>query len=758
MKIGIITFWDSQDNYGQILQCYALSKYLSNEGHDAIIIRYLPSCRRKKIERLKRLTPAHAISYLKYRHQCKTLSNPVGVVRNFDSFKAAHIEFTDKVYHGFEELWHENWTTYDAFVCGSDQIWSPKPDEQLNAYFLQFAPFRCLRVAYAPSFGRSVLPEEYQSRLYGLLKHFDSVSVREKEGVTFCDKAGIDCKLVCDPTILLGYLDYKNLIQAGVRERKVFCYMIKWDTLFPVAEVKKYVEDEFNGTHYFCTNGQERIFKYEKDQTIINWLSSIQSSSLSLTNSFHGIVFSILFHTPFVVFPLKGEAASMNNRLVSLLYRLGLENRIYTEDRTVKEIAEAPIDWGNVDKMLDEFRFSSETFLKEALTLKKDRQCKHNVCFLTRASVHHNYGGLDRVTELLAEYLKKQGANVYFVSQCKRNVVHEDLQHFLPDDSCFHSAKNAEWLNTFLTEKNVGILINQEGNVDLTLPVKEDVKRITVLHFNPNYIDDSHFEVKFKKNKLLRCIFRSYIGVWGLRYLRNKLSRNYEHQVQWSDSFVMLSDLFRQVLSTLMPNGYDYRKVIAINNPIVLEEQFNVADTHKEKTVLYVGRIDNGFKNVDKLIRIWDSIADSVPDWNFQICGQGGEYELNKEYIRKNGIPRCYMMGLVNPVEYYKKSQIIVMASAASEGWGMVLVEAQRYGCVPIALNSYASVRDIIKDGFNGYIVDPSVNMEKQFAGKLLALMQNDVVRQRMMYDSIETVKRYDINIIGQLWLKLINE
>lgn len=198
--------------------------------------------------------------------------------------------------------------------------------------------------------------------------------------------------------------------------------------------------------------------------------------------------------------------------------------------------------------------------------------------------------------------------------------------------------------------------------------------------------------------------------------------------------------------------------MLAINNPLSLDTTFDVNEMTKEKTILYVGRIDNGFKNVDKLIRIWGEIANQVSDWKFEICGQGQELEANKQIVEQEKIPRCKLLGLVNPTPYYKKASVIMMASASSEGWGMVLVEAMQYGCVPIVLNSYAAVKDIIHNGENGVVVEPCQDMEKQFALQLLKLLQSDSERKQMMNKAIESVKQYDINNIGQQWLKLINE
>ena len=463
MKIGIITFWNSQDNYGQIMQSFALYSYLVSIGHDVVIIRYLPNQSTSTLDKITKISPWHLWAYYKYRKNQKSFHTLNDVKREFDNFRRMHMIYTDKVYHGFAQLWEEDWTYYDAFVCGSDQIWSPKPDEQLNAYFLQFAPFKSLRIAYAPSFGRSELPKEYQTQLHRLLQHFDAVSVREEEGVGFCKDSNIDCQMVCDPTLLLQDATYRQLTGVSERDNMAFCYLIGWDTLFPIEEIRKIVSTKYDGVHYFCTNGQKQFFSYERDQTIENWLGSIQKSQIVFTNSFHGTVFSILSHTPFVAFPLTGKSAVMNNRLFSILGRLGLDNRIYDEDKNLHRLIETPIDWNNVDNKLHQFRVISENFLCQALQ-GKERRCEHNICFLTSGAVHHNYGGLDRVTELLADYFYRMGAKVYFVSQRKREIYHGDNQYFLPNSEKFHTEDNAKWLNDFIKSNNIDILINQEGN------------------------------------------------------------------------------------------------------------------------------------------------------------------------------------------------------------------------------------------------------------------------------------------------------
>lgn len=130
MKIGIITFWDSQDNYGQVLQSFALQHYLKLCGHDAFLIRYkLQANKRNHLDKtvslLKKISPNYLKSYYKYILNKKTekkynKDNP----RHFEDFKHRFISFSSKQYNGFVDLDTEIWDL-DAFICGSDQIWSP---------------------------------------------------------------------------------------------------------------------------------------------------------------------------------------------------------------------------------------------------------------------------------------------------------------------------------------------------------------------------------------------------------------------------------------------------------------------------------------------------------------------------------------------------------------------------------------------------------------------------------------------------------
>lgn len=378
MKIGIITFWNSQDNYGQLLQCFALQYYLKKQGHNPFLIRYIPQVKTKtKFERIlslwKLISPKHVLAYKKFREEQKRsaefdANNP----RFFDAFREEFIDFSPSIYYTLQDLKNENWDA-DAFICGSDQIWSYSPiKENIEAFFLQFAPSSSKVISYAASFGRPKLPEDYLEMLPQLLKKFDSVSLREESGVNLCKDANrLDATLVCDPTILLYGSDYLNVIvKKDIQpNHSIFTYLLNWETELPLDEIKTFIKKEDLQMNFVGAHGMENknLFPFFEDLSISSWLNKMASSKYSLTNSFHGTVLSILLKRSFIVFPLTGTSAQMNGRITTLLTKLGLESRIYTAEKSIQEILNQPIDWDFVEERLNEFRNESKLFLELAL-------------------------------------------------------------------------------------------------------------------------------------------------------------------------------------------------------------------------------------------------------------------------------------------------------------------------------------------------------------------------------------------------------
>jgi hypothetical protein len=378
MKIGIITFWNSQDNYGQLLQCFALQYYLRHQGHEVFLVRYIPEVKTKTIkDRIfdiwNLLTIKHINAYMHFLvNKKKSRLFNADHPRYFDEFRQKYIQLSSKIYNNFDELKNENWDA-EAFICGSDQIWSySNVEDNIRAFFLEFVHKSAKSIAYAASFGRAELPTDYTEMLPRLLSKFHAVSLREDAGVDLCIKANrLDAQLVCDPTILLKVDDYlatfinKKIVQTN----SIFCYLLNWETDLPIDEINAYLYERQLEMNFIGAHGMEhkKLFPMMNNLTIESWLESMCISKYVFTNSYHGTVFSILMKKPFIVFPLKGISDKMNGRLTTLLLKIGLEDRIYKSDKSITDILNMRVQWDSVELKINEFRMNSELFLIESL-------------------------------------------------------------------------------------------------------------------------------------------------------------------------------------------------------------------------------------------------------------------------------------------------------------------------------------------------------------------------------------------------------
>ena len=111
--------------------------------------------------------------------------------------------------------------------------------------------------------------------------------------------------------------------------------------------------------------------------------------------------------------------------------------------------------------------------------------------------------------------------------------------------------------------------------------------------------------------------------------------------------------------------------------------------------------------------------------------------------------------GNVNPEKYYKESKILCLTSTY-EGFGMVMIEAQQYGCVPIAYDSFESLGDIIDDGVNGFKISPFKN--KKYTEKMELLINDENLRKKMSLNAMESCKKFYAKVIAQEWMKLFNK
>ena len=375
-------------------------------------------------------------------------------------------------------------------------------------------------------------------------------------------------------------------------------------------------------------------------------------------------------------------------------------------------------------------------------------------------------GGMERVTDTLIRLLQKRGHKVSVLCLYK-NRKGADFSspcdiYYLPLDI----QKRSEFYVSLVNNLAPDIVIDQaEGDIigrfgifasRKTMP-SHQTKYIAVQH-NSVYSALTYYrEIKKRmygggwmstilswvyNNTLLPIMQRRAFMIQ--RRLFYDLQRNY-------DMIVTLSQGAVQDFHKLCPST-PREKVVCIPNCTHYDVEPEECYT-KRKRVLYVGRMENFSKGVDKLLRVWSRVESVMDGWDLHLIGAGQDLEYNINLASRLRIKRCVFHGECNPLPYYQEASIICLTSHY-EGFGMVILEAMQYGCVPIAFGTYPAIYDLIKHQENGFIVPPF--NEQAYAETIMNLMRNKELREGMAKRCVRHSLKFAPDEFSNQWHDLI--
>lgn len=357
-RVGIMTFhWAA--NYGAVLQAWALQEYLMSIGLDAELINYVPKGYEPTLKRcLRAKRPKRIISYYQeYRKE-----------KHLETFRQKYLN-RSMVRFDHKDQMKANPPRYDVYISGSDQIWNPyfTMNGQRGvtlSYYLDFAPSKATRVAFSSSFGLSDIPVEMKQVILPELLKYKRISTRENAGVDILKSMGINGELTADPTLLLEAASYRALIPTKARKGQLYFYCLHGHRSAVIDVVRKHA------------HAAQLCLAEDECKGVEEWLSNIANADFVITNSFHGTVFCILFHIPFVAFEKKTGSKGMGSRLVTLLDAVGMSERFCASDELserLKQLKEVCIDWETVDSRVAKLRSAARNYLRNALDISEDR-------------------------------------------------------------------------------------------------------------------------------------------------------------------------------------------------------------------------------------------------------------------------------------------------------------------------------------------------------------------------------------------------
>ena len=382
-KIGIVTMVGC-DNYGNLFQNYAVKKILENMGYEAYTLNN--NIRENKVKSknsfFTKLTFQYIKAYIKLqleiRFGCKNskdfsfaglfrsvinrkefVTEKNNRLKRMKEFRSLNIPYDCRLV-GTDEFPQDE---YFAFVCGSDVVWHPNYHTDKTNDFLGFAP-KYKRIALAPSFGVSALPENRKTDYLKWINGIEYLSVRETAGAEIIKElTDREADVLTDPTLSVDAEDWKRLKKCpsdAPKGKYVLCYFLGNKT----KKYNEWIESCAKSKDYELVElvDSKDLKHYATDPNEMLWL--IDNAEAVFTDSFHAVVFSIIFHTPFVAFKRVERGLELFSRIQSILKLMKFENREFS--KVDKENFDS-LDFSISDKIIDEEKIKTKRFLKNAL-------------------------------------------------------------------------------------------------------------------------------------------------------------------------------------------------------------------------------------------------------------------------------------------------------------------------------------------------------------------------------------------------------
>lgn len=351
-KVGIVT-WYCSKNYGSQLQAYALLTVLERIGFKAYFIKmtHYPIIKA-------------ALEFILYR---------IYIIRAFSLFALSkkRVYFTKKY---LREIYLDNdnpsFATLSHVICGSDQIWAPNVFSPY--YMLDFVPNEVNKISYAASIGLEYIPDNLQESYKKYVGRINYVSVRENKGQELLKKrCGIDSKVVLDPTLLLDKEGWNMIkVKSTIEKKYIFCYFLRGNHNY-----KKLVKDyaEINGCEIYGVSDNEDdsswMNTFTHDQVgPSEFIGMIEGSQCVITDSYHGTIFSMIYHKPFLLFERfsSSDTICQNSRIEQLKTYFGIDKSIVRAD-SISKIEISQVNYDEFENTLAKLREGSINFLTKAL-------------------------------------------------------------------------------------------------------------------------------------------------------------------------------------------------------------------------------------------------------------------------------------------------------------------------------------------------------------------------------------------------------
>lgn len=354
-KIGIITI-PRADNYGSVLQAYAIQQFIDEIEKDNELIDYVAPF---LIGRYK----LWSINKSNVKVLIKS------VVRNCLTYNAKKIK--RKKFEEFRKLMHFSQNTiyssnqidkYEYYITGSDQIWNTRITNSNDVFFLDFVKSNERKIAFAVSMGFCDRTDKEIFFYKKMLNSFKWIGVREINDVEFAKQCSENAYVdyIVDPTLLISEEKWKSFINKSLIDGD-YILVYLFGTSNELLEKTQKLANDKGLPVYIISDEWRKVDTYGFINLSgigpIDFINLIANATYVVTNSFHGTAFSIIFRKQFIVFPYHGT----ENRIISLLSIFDLENAIYYSNNNCE------LDYSELEDKLGKEREKARRFIIEAI-------------------------------------------------------------------------------------------------------------------------------------------------------------------------------------------------------------------------------------------------------------------------------------------------------------------------------------------------------------------------------------------------------
>lgn len=375
-KIGILTFHYS-NNYGGVLQALSLYRVIESLGYNVEILNYIPSSY-KPYSYFSNLGINRNILKKKYEINLPNILKKIvimnkycrNITTNFNEYRSRNMILSKQV---DEDTLESILNNYSVIIVGSDQIWNPS-QRKSPIYFLNFRDkYKGNKISYAADSTIREVNNEDLETLQTALNEFDNISVRNEHSHEFIKTTiNIDAEIVADPTLLVEF-DHLEKLQ-NYKEEYILMYVLGKEIQGSHKKAIEKIKQKYGNLpvysikiptmNFELSPFADKVF-YDLDPDA--WIDLFSNAKFIYTDSFHGVLFSLKYHKPFLAYYTERLRAT---RFIDLGKRYGIDNYIVqnvSEIDDKKSLNERP-DYPSINRIINLQKKSSVEFLRKSLS------------------------------------------------------------------------------------------------------------------------------------------------------------------------------------------------------------------------------------------------------------------------------------------------------------------------------------------------------------------------------------------------------